>query len=69
MPSVLIAHVWWPPAVIWVTVPVPAGTLVCPSLLSPQQVGVPSVLIAHVWAPPAVIWVTVPVPDGMLACA
>ncbi len=47
-----------------VTVPVPAGTVPAPALLSPQQTGVPPVLIAQLWNWPALMAVTVPVPAG-----
>jgi hypothetical protein len=52
-PSVLIAQVCMKPAAIWVTLPVPGGTVLCPSAFSPQQTGVPPLLIAHEWKPPA----------------
>ena len=48
MPLLLIAHVWESPALIEVMVPSPAGRVVCPLVLRPQQAAVPSALIAHV---------------------
>src|SRR5438309_1789814 len=68
VPPALIAHVWPQPALIWLTVPIPAGMCVCPDTLSPQQTGVPSALIAHVKRAPALIWLTVPIPAGMCVC-
>ena len=45
---------------------VPVGALVCPPLLSPQQVAVPSVRSPQVWKWPAVMVVRVSV--GALVC-
>ena len=59
VPSVLDTQVCDSPALMWVTVSVPAGIALCPLALAPQQNGVPS-LTTHTCPPPAEIWVTAP---------
>src|SRR5919201_1451472 len=67
VPSALSAHVWAPPALTWETPAIPAGTVVWPSVLVPQQTTVPSLLSAQLWLQPALICVTPVSPAGTVA--
>jgi hypothetical protein len=64
VPSVLIAHVWFVPAVICDTVPTPPGAVDLPFASLPQHTGAPFARIAQVCRSPAAICTTAPAEAG-----